>query len=352
MRRLVLPTSAGLALVACASLASAQPHERGSPGGAMHEPGGPAGGGSMHAPDGGTNPRREMSGPHGYQPEHGNRAEQPGRRTEPNRRAEPERSPEPNRRAEPQHNQERQRATEQGRRRDEDKAQADRQREQERNAERERAARQKAPEEQRRAQEGDRMGQRDRLGERQKAIEQERTRLSMQDRERLHRSFDFEHARVANANFDFHVGRRIPRRVHLFPVPREVIGFFPRYRGYSYFVVGDEICIVDPGTYEVVDVIDEGYWRAPGWHVAGLRLSPGQMAMIRESIPRDFPEANVRLRLALGAEISDDVVLYEFPRLVTDRVWELREFRFLVADDQIVIVDPRDRSIALMIDRA
>jgi hypothetical protein len=140
--------------------------------------------------------------------------------------------------------------------------------------------------------------------------------------------------------------------VHLFPVPREVIGFFPGYRGYSYFVVGDEICIIDPGTYEVVDVIDEGYWRAPGRHVAGLRFSAAQIAMIRESIPRDFPEANVRLRLALGAEIPDDAVLYEFPRLVTDRVPELREFRFLVAGEQIVIVDPRDRSIALVIDRA
>jgi len=33
--------------------------------------------------------------------------------------------------------------------------------------------------------------------------------------------------------------------VHLFPVPREVITFFPYYRAYSYFVVGDEIIIVD-----------------------------------------------------------------------------------------------------------
>jgi hypothetical protein len=168
----------------------------------------------------------------------------------------------------------------------------------------------------------------------------------------MHRAFDFEHARASNVNFDYHVGRRIPRRVHLFPVSREVIEFFPYYRGYSYFVVGDEICIVDPGTYEVVDVIDEGYWRAPGRHVAGLRLSSGQMALIRDSIPRDFPEATVRLRLALGAEIPDDVELYDFPQVVLDRVPELREFRFLVAAEQIVVVDPRDRSIALVIDRA
>ena len=81
--------------------------------------------------------------------------------------------------------------------------------------------------------------------------------------------------------------------MHLFPVPREVIAFFPYYRSYSYFVVGDEICIVDPGTYQVVDVIDEGYWGAPGHQVAGLRLSSGQIALIRDSIPRDFPEANM-----------------------------------------------------------
>jgi hypothetical protein len=46
------------------------------------------------------------------------------------------------------------------------------------------------------------------------------------------------------------------------------------------------------------------------------------------------------------------VELYELPVIVMDRVPELREFRFLVADEQIVIVDPHDRSIALVIDRA
>jgi hypothetical protein len=157
---------------------------------------------------------------------------------------------------------------------------------------------------------------------------------------------------VSNVHFDYHVGHRIPRTVHLFPVPRDVIAFFPYYRSYSYFVVGDEICIVDPATYEVVDVIDEGYWRAPGRQVAELRLSSGQIALIRDSISRDFPEADLRLRLALGAEIPDDVELYEFPQIVLDRAPELRQFRFLVAGEQIVIVDPRDRSIALVIDRA
>jgi hypothetical protein len=38
--------------------------------------------------------------------------------------------------------------------------------------------------------------------------------------------------------------------------------------------------------------------------------------------------------------------------VVLDRVPELRDFRFLVTDEQIVIVEPRDRSILLVIDRA
>jgi len=371
MRSLLL-TTASLALVASAGLASAQPHERGGgpggPAGGMHAPGGPPPSGGMHnpggqAPGGAQGPHGELKGPHGYGPEPGNRAEtprqqhmEPGRRaeperqrTEPNRRAEPERKAEPNRRAEPQHRPEQQRATEQERRATEEKNRADRQRE-ERNAERDRGAREQKGAEERRGEE--RRPDRERVGERNREIEQARTRLSMQDREKLHRSFDFEHARVSRVDFDYHVGHRVPGHVHLFPVPREVIGFFPYYREYSYFVVGDEICIVNPATYEVVDVIDQGYWRGPGRIVAGLHLSSAQSALVRDSIPRDFPEANLRLRLALGAEIPDDVELYDFPRIVVDRVPELREFRFLVTDEQIVIIDPHDRSIALMVDRA
>jgi hypothetical protein len=277
-------------------------------------------------------------------------------RTEPNRRAEPQNRAEPNRRAEPKQTQERERASQQEHRSTEEKNRADRQHEQPRNADRDRGMREQREAEERRRGEEQRRGEehrpgREQLGERHREIEQARTRLSMQDRERFHRSFEFERARISRVDFDYHVGHRVPRHVHLFPVPREVIGFFPYYRDYSYFVVGEEICIVNPTTYEVVDVIDQGYWRAPGRTVAGLHLSSAQIALVRDSIPRDFPEANIRLRLAIGAEISSDVELYDFPRIVVDQVGELREFRFLVADEQIVIVDPHDRSIALVIDR-
>src|SRR5262249_17451205 len=157
--------------------------------------------------------------------------------------------------------------------------------------------------------------------------------------------------RVEHARFDWHVGHRVPRDVRLYPVSSDVIAIFPYYRDYRYFVVDDEICIVDPRTYEVVDVIDEGYPIAPRPQIARPSLSPAQIGMVRDSIPGDLPETGLHLRLALGAEIPDDVRLHEFSAIVVDRAPQLQNYRFLLAADQIVIVDRRDRSIALVIDR-
>ena len=93
-------------------------------------------------------------------------------------------------------------------------------------------------------------------------------------------------------------------------------------------------------------------WRGPGrQQTAGLHLSSREIIIVRDSIPGDFPDAGIRLRLALGAEIPQDVQLHEFPPLVLDRVAQLQGYRFVVAGDQIIIVEPRDRSIALVIDR-
>ena len=85
--------------------------------------------------------------------------------------------------------------------------------------------------------------------------------------------------------------------------------------------------------------------------MAELQLTEQEIAFVRDSIPPDVPDAGLQLRLALGAEIPPDARLHEFPELLLDRVQQLRRYRFLVSDNQIVIVQPRDRSIALVVDR-
>jgi hypothetical protein len=58
-----------------------------------------------------------------------------------------------------------------------------------------------------------------------------------------------------NVNFDVHVGTRIPHSVHYTVLPEEIVRIVPQYRGFDYFLVEDEIVIVDPHTLEIVAII-------------------------------------------------------------------------------------------------
>jgi hypothetical protein len=389
MRRILIPVVAGCALVACAGHVYAQggggrddrgggPPGGGQPGGMRGSPGG-----------GGAAPQREMNAPRATQSEQprvdrpARGPEGPPRGVERNRQAEPqqparerqravererdravgqERS-EQRRNVERERNAERERSRAAERERTEQRRNAERERnaERARSAERERVNREQKQTEDRQRREAEQSGARrererqagDRVTtQRREELRLARERLAPNDRQRLRTAFDFRQARVTNARFERRIGHRVPRHVRLFPVPLAVISFFPYYRDYHYVIIDEDICIVDARTYEIVDVIDQDYYRGgPRQEVAGLTLSHNEIALVRDSVPRDFPDADVRLRLALGAEIPGDVEIFEFPAIVLDRVSQLRHYRFLVAEGQIVIVDPRDRSIAVVIDR-
>ncbi|MEQ1695499.1 MAG: DUF1236 domain-containing protein [Hyphomicrobiaceae bacterium] len=58
-----------------------------------------------------------------------------------------------------------------------------------------------------------------------------------------------------NINVTINIGVSVPRTVRLYSVPTEVVTLVPAYRAYRYFLIDDRICIVDPDTFEIVDVI-------------------------------------------------------------------------------------------------
>ena len=59
-----------------------------------------------------------------------------------------------------------------------------------------------------------------------------------------------------NVDFNISIGTRVPReRVHLYPLPEEVVTIYPEWRGYEFIRVRDQILVVDPRTLEIVDVI-------------------------------------------------------------------------------------------------
>jgi hypothetical protein len=56
-------------------------------------------------------------------------------------------------------------------------------------------------------------------------------------------------------NFNINVGAVVPRTIGLVPLPAPIIAVVPAFRGYLYIVVGDDLLIIHPRTYEIVAVI-------------------------------------------------------------------------------------------------
>jgi uncharacterized protein DUF1236 len=61
---------------------------------------------------------------------------------------------------------------------------------------------------------------------------------------------------VTNVNFSISVGTRVPRDVSFHPLPVEVVTIYPEWRGYNFVLVGGQIVVIDPATFEIVAVID------------------------------------------------------------------------------------------------
>lgn len=61
---------------------------------------------------------------------------------------------------------------------------------------------------------------------------------------------------VTNINFAISVGARVPKSVHFHPLPAEIITVYPAWRGYEFFLVRDEIIVVNPRTLEIVAVLE------------------------------------------------------------------------------------------------
>lgn len=62
--------------------------------------------------------------------------------------------------------------------------------------------------------------------------------------------------RATNVNFSISIGTQVPRAgVRFYPVSRHLVQINPSWRGYDYFLVGDQIIVVNPRTLEIVAVL-------------------------------------------------------------------------------------------------
>ena len=82
-------------------------------------------------------------------------------------------------------------------------------------------------------------------------------KLSTEQRTRITTVIRDQHvAPLNNVNFSIAVGTRIPRDVTFHRLPAEIVTIYPEWRGYEYILVGDQILVVDPRTYEIVAILD------------------------------------------------------------------------------------------------
>lgn len=82
-------------------------------------------------------------------------------------------------------------------------------------------------------------------------------KLSTEQRTTIRSAIRKQKVRPAtNINFSISIGTRVPRDVRFYRVPLQLVEIYPSWRGYDYFLVGDQIVVVNPRTHEIVAVLD------------------------------------------------------------------------------------------------
>jgi hypothetical protein len=82
--------------------------------------------------------------------------------------------------------------------------------------------------------------------------------LTPEKRTRIHEVIVKERnaPRVSSPDFNVSVGTRVPRTVRFATLPRTIVEIEPEWRGFEYFMVGEQIVVVNPNTMEIVAVLD------------------------------------------------------------------------------------------------
>jgi DNA mismatch repair ATPase MutL len=159
-----------------------------------------------------------------------------------------------------------------------------------------------------------------------------------------------------NVNFSLTVGTAVPRDVRLQTLPSEVVEVVPQYRGYSFFVVRDEIVIVEPSTYQIVTVLPRG-----GGSTAA---APARSKVAFTDKDRDVVRKHVKTRtterqttgstakvvIRRDERLPDTVEFEEFPETVYRDAPSLREYRYIHRENRTYLVDPGERRVIEEID--
>ena len=183
----------------------------------------------------------------------------------------------------------------------------------------------------------------------------DRVQLSEQQRSDVHSKILKESNvnRATNVNFSVNVGTRVPRSVHLAALPAAVLSIVPQYRSYQYFVANDQICIVDPGSYEIVEVI-----AAPGrtagmdnrGATARMMLTEEEKTIILREVEVDGGSTMGLGAVREGAQVPRNAQVRAFPDTVVQQVPKVQDYKYFAAENRVAVVDPQSSKVELVIE--
>jgi hypothetical protein len=156
---------------------------------------------------------------------------------------------------------------------------------------------------------------------------------------------------VTNVNFSISIGTSVPEHVRVRPLPGDIVTIVPEYRGYDYFVVEEEIIIIEPRTRKIVVTIPRHGSRSASVSTTSSRitLAPEKRKMIHEIVMRErVKPVDTTIEITVGSELPRAVEVYKFSDKIYSEVPELRSYEYFVRDNDVVLV--RDRKIVEVID--
>jgi hypothetical protein len=165
----------------------------------------------------------------------------------------------------------------------------------------------------------------------------------------------------------------VPRDVHLATLPADVVEIVPQYRGYSFFVVKDEIVIVEPQSYKMVATLPYSGSTAAAAPASGSNTaaapqrerskstfsdrdrevirkhSRSEVRQDRRSEGRTTGSAT-RSEIRVGDRLPESVEIDAFPDTVFRDAPTLREYRYINRENRTYIIEPRERRVIEEID--
>ncbi len=163
-------------------------------------------------------------------------------------------------------------------------------------------------------------------------------------RQRILQARNFTRIPRSRVGVPIKVGSRMPRRLRTYVFTSALLALVPAYAGYRYLVVDDEICIVEPSSYEIVDVIPATLIEDP---IAAIQLSSSQSRCVVEAVPHDRARADLEFSLSPNSVVPLSVELIPLPQDVVHCAAPLDGYRYVIVENHVVIVEPSERRIVL-----